>query len=184
MSRLWAERSCAAEGCCSEQEVDNLENAMHFMLTYKRELPILVLTADMILDFHRQVLRGSIHAGKIRDCYVETVYNGEKHIYPSPEHLETHLQSICDAYNKAIFRDVQPTTALVAWLIFNFLSLHPFHDGNGRTARVLAAYCLDGVVVQNWVDAIVTVRKTVDLISFPIWCDTSPLESIFLIMPD
>lgn len=163
MLRWWARRSCLAEGCFSEQEVDNLQEALTLVLSYKMQL--LVITPDMVMEIHRCVLKGDFRAGHLRNVYVGTSYNNEAHLYPPPALVEPRLYSLCDAYNEVILRGATPTVKMVARFVFEFLSLHPFHDGNGRTARVLVAYCLGVFNVDDWVQVIVSARKSVDTTS-------------------
>ena len=48
---------------------------------------------------------------------------------------------------------------IVAWTAYNILSLHPFHDGNGRVMRVVVAFLLLDIqfptVVRNWIEPLV-----------------------------
>ena len=68
----------------------------------------------------------------------------------------------------------------MAWTAYNILSLHPFHDGNGRVVRVVVTFLLLDIqfptVVRNWIEPFVTIRHSVPFHSyFPIECDVSPL---------
>ena len=136
-------------------------------MQYKRKVSPLILTVDMICEFHNHVMHGDFYAGKIREGYVCT----DQHVYPPPFLLDIQLHSICDKFNEKISKT--PTFPLASWLVFNFLCLHPFGDGNGRTARVLLAYLLGPFTVENWVDIIVQMRQSVALPRyFPVECDT------------
>jgi Fic family protein len=87
-----------------------------------------------------------------------TKWEDSEHVYPSPQDVDLLYDTLFDYYNeialnlldakeelpKEYFFD--SIIKLVAWLVFHFLSLHPFVDGNGRTARILAAYVLLTIV--------------------------------------
>ena len=69
---------------------------------------------------------------------------------------------------------------VVAWTAYNILSLHPFHDGSGRTVRVVVAFLLLDIqfatVIKDWIVLVVKIRHSVPFHSyFPIECDVSPL---------
>ena len=67
-----------------------------------------------------------------------------KHIYPPPYLIETQLASICDVANRKIMACKLPKDfiEMAAWTAYNILSLHPFHDDNGRTVCVVVAFLL------------------------------------------
>ena len=69
---------------------------------------------------------------------------------------------------------------MAAWTAYNILSLHPFHDGNGRVVHVVIAFLLLDIqfptVIKDWIVPVVTIRHSVPFHSyFPIECDVSPL---------
>ena len=49
-------------------------------------------------------------------------------------------QSLCSKGN-AVVRENHPV-AVAAWILHSFCLIHPFSDGNGRTARLLASYTM------------------------------------------
>jgi len=81
-----------------------------------------------------------------------TSYKGEVHEYKNPEDMELAVIKIVDEYNE-LFRHCQEDEneerrilnmfKACANFVWQFLdNLHPFSDGNGRTARMLASYIL------------------------------------------
>ena len=125
-------------------EVKNLTRAITLAYQYKNEMKTPLLTVGIIQDFHKKVLKSDQRAGKLRDCHVCTNFNFETHIYPPPYLIETQLASICDVANRKMMTCKLPKDfiEIVVWTAYNILSLHPFHNGNGRTARVIIAFLL------------------------------------------
>ena len=178
----WAELSCREEDCLAASEVENLTKAMALACQYKKEMRTPLLTVGIIQDFHREVLRNDQRAGELRDCHVQTSFNFETHHYPAPHLIETQLASTCDVANRKITNCIIPKDFIktAAWIAYNILSLHPFHDGNGRTVRVVVAFLLLEIqcpaVIKNWVEPIVKIRKSVSPHHyFPIECNVTPL---------
>ena len=141
-----------------------------------------LLTIGIIQDFHKEVLKSDQRAGKLRDCHVCTNFNFETHIYPPPYLIETQLASICDVVNRKVMACKLPKDfiEMAAWIAYNILSLHPFHNGNGRVVHVIVAFLLLDIqfptVVRNWIEPLVTIRHSVPFhLYFPIECDVSPL---------
>ena len=179
----WAKLSCLEENCLTMLEVKNLTRAMSLAYQYKKEMKTPLLTVGIIQDFHKEVLRSDQRAGKLRDCYLCTNFNFETHIYPPPYLIETQLASICDVANRKIMacKLSKDFIEIVAWIAYNILSLHPFHDGNGRVVRVVIAFLLLDIqfptVIKKWIEPLVTIRHSVPFHSyFPIECNVSPLS--------
>ena len=126
-----------------------------------------LLTVDIIQDFHKEVLKSDQHAGKLRDCHVCTNFNFETHIYPPPYLIETQLASIRDVANRKIMTCKLPKDfiEMAAWTTYNIFSLQPFHDGNGRVVRVVAAFLLLDIqfptLIKGWIVPVVKIRHSV-----------------------
>ena len=91
------------------------------------------LDEKAILDIHRTILIGldDINAGFYRNCRVRI--SGSNTILPNP----LKVPELMKDFYKWLFEDIknEPLTAIMAHL--KFVSIHPFTDGNGRTARLL-----------------------------------------------
>ncbi len=65
--------------------------------------------------------------------------DGLIHEYCPPEHVQSEMDRLL-----AMYEDIRvvgyPTEVEAAWLHHRYISIHPFQDGNGRTARLLMAY--------------------------------------------
>lgn len=64
--------------------------------------------------------------------------NGQIHEYPSPENTPILMAELMDEYNK--FKDHPVLKA--TWAHHRLVAIHPFDDGNGRVARLLANFIL------------------------------------------
>lgn len=68
------------------------------------------------------------HAGNI----VGVIFN------PTPPYLvKKEIQELIDWYNWAVISKAKHPLILIANFIFEYLAIHPFQDGNGRTSRLL-----------------------------------------------
>lgn len=57
---------------------------------------------------------------------------------PPPAYITPELiQKLCDAYNNAIEDNSFPSLILAATFMLDFVSIHPFRDGNGRMSRII-----------------------------------------------
>lgn len=94
--------------------------------------PIRLLTA---LQLHEAVFRGiKLDAGQWRRVNVRIA--GVRHVPPRMEKVVPMITEWEEAYTK---RDMlgENVFSLAAWMHFEFESIHPFSDGNGRVGRLL-----------------------------------------------
>lgn len=57
---------------------------------------------------------------------------------PTPPHLvKKEIRELVDWYNWALDNNYKHSLILIANFIFEYLAIHPFQDGNGRTSRLL-----------------------------------------------
>ncbi len=92
------------------------------------------LRPSLILSLHREALGGiSLFAGNYRPSAVEI--SKSKHL-PPPAHLVPELvEQMCDYVNDNWTKKAIHLGAYVMWRL-NWI--HPFADGNGRTARIVS----------------------------------------------
>ena len=94
--------------------------------------PIRLLT---VLQLHEAVFRGiKLDAGQWRRVNVRIA--GVRHVPPRMEKVVPMITEWEEAYAK---RDMlgENVFSLAAWMHFEFESIHPFSDGNGRVGRLL-----------------------------------------------
>lgn len=91
------------------------------------------LDEKAVLDIHRTILIGldDTNAGFYRNCRVRI--SGSNTILPNP----LKVPELMEDFYKWLSENIksEPITAIMAHL--KFVSIHPFTDGNGRTARLL-----------------------------------------------
>lgn len=104
------------------------------------------------------------HSGKI----VGVIFD------PPPPHLvKKEMQELIDWYNWAISTKAKHSLIVIANFIFEYLAIHPFQDGNGRTSRLLTNLLLlqngyaftqvlshERIIEANKVDYYLALNKT------------------------
>ena len=129
-----------------EQEIINYYLAMNFLeeKLQKKEK----LSKKMILDVQAIVekgaskekigLRGPMPPGVLFAVYDSKSANPE-YIPPQYDEVETLLDELINYVNNT---DDHPL--IIAGIVhYQLVTIHPFEDGNGRTARLISAYLLD-----------------------------------------
>lgn len=98
------------------------------------------ITEENILELHRLFYEqvDPENAGKYRDKKV--IITGTEYIPPVPAELTELMKDFCARIleQKAKLHPVE----FAAWLHMTFVNIHPFTDGNGRTARLLTNLAL------------------------------------------
>lgn len=93
---------------------------------------------------------------------------------PTPPHLTPkEIRELCDWYNWATETKFKHPLILAANFLFEYLAIHPFQDGNGRTSRLLTNLMLlregydfakvvshERIVEDNKVDYYLALNKT------------------------
>lgn len=127
-----------------EKEVKNyfslLEKMPSFIKKYKKKI-----TQKLILTCHNETLNKIVEKnlrGRFRDAQNAIYEAGSgKLIYlpPEPKDVTKLIENLCQWINKANIH------AIILAAIFHneFVTIHPFIDGNGRMARFLSLYFLE-----------------------------------------
>ena len=129
-----------------EQEIRNYYLAMEYLdnkLKKKEKLSF-----DLILDVQRKVVYGSSKEkigirGPMPPGFLFAVYDENskepEYIPPAAEDIESLLEELIDYVTKS-----EDHPLLKAAIVhYQLVTIHPFEDGNGRTARLISEYILD-----------------------------------------
>jgi Fic family protein len=107
------------------------------------------ITESILLDIHGMILRGidRTNAGRYRSDRVRI--SGSQHICPNPLKVPDLMQGYFQQY--AIEKNTLHPVVLAAGMHKKLVAIHPFIDGNGRTARLIMNFILlqNGYPVAN-----------------------------------
>jgi fido (protein-threonine AMPylation protein) len=67
--------------------------------------------------------------------------DGTKILYCPPDHVQAEMDNLISIYNDAENKKIHPIIC-ATWFHHAFTTIHPFQDGNGRIARLLASLIL------------------------------------------
>lgn len=137
----------------SEQEVINYNQALENL---NKKLPKgdLSFNLNLILSIHRQVMKklaSGYQVGKLRQepVFVNDPRSG-KTVYWPPDHKD--LPQLMNELVMFIHANKNTVDPLIAAGIFHkqFVVIHPFMDGNGRTARLSTKVLLAGMGLDTF----------------------------------
>jgi len=102
----------------------------------------------LVMELHRRMFATTIpeFAGKLKKKSVDIKGAGYQVTTLAPNRTKAYLDALCKNTNRRL-RDVEFAAEeafllVIAEFILDFLAIHPFQDGNGRTARLLSTYLL------------------------------------------
>ena len=124
------------------QEVLNYLDALNKLNDFATKNPFNIID---FLKIHKIVTKDTLDnpldEGKLRDrrVYVGNIYTGEVIFEPPPvNQVSILVKDFLDWFNSAEIEEID--TVLFAGIThYEIVRIHPFIDGNGRTARVMAA---------------------------------------------
>lgn len=109
-----------------------------------------LINIAFLADLHRLMFSRTkpLHAGRFKDHDNRIEVGGKPVLVMLPhERVSEFLSRLCDRLNSQfqIAENVGRYSKLLAIgeFVLDFLAIHPFADGNGRTARLLSTYLLE-----------------------------------------
>lgn len=126
------DEKAAAEGRNGLRQIDQVIEMVEDYVQKKRKFR---LRLSAVLHLHRIALDGiSLYAGVFRPAGIEI--GGSKH-QPIGAHLVPEsVEEMCDYVNERM--DGATALHLAAYVLWRLNWIHPFTDGNGRTARAVS----------------------------------------------
>ncbi len=108
------------------------------------------INQNTILQLHRDLYKytGYSYGGKFKNSqnYIEETNElGEKKVRftpLSPVETPIAIEELCKNYNEIVNEESCDLLALIPIFILDFVSIHPFNDGNGRMSRLLTLLLL------------------------------------------
>lgn len=153
----------------NEEEIAGYREVLN---TIHENYEYISVRSNVILQLHRDLYsyHPSSNSGKYKnqDNIIEEVDSkGNHHIRFEPTSaFETpaSMQALCKTYNDAIKEDRIDPLILISKFILDFLSIHPFNDGNGRMSRLLTLLLLyqHGYIVGKYISIEMLIENTKD----------------------
>ena len=125
-----------------EREIAGYRYVLDLIHESHDDIPI---TPGVILQLHRDLYRysGDSHAGAWKDSdnvIAERTAQGElvARFVPTPAAMTpVAVEAICEEYRKQMNAATYDPLLVSLVFVFDFVSIHPFNDGNGRMSRLL-----------------------------------------------
>jgi len=104
-----------------------------------------ILSVPLLLEWNKSLLT-KLHpdGGVFRSSDAFTIRQSGRYYYSAPCQCEKELQGLVDDVNATLdsVQDLKDIFRVTAHFCARFLIIHPFPDGNGRTARLAVNYLL------------------------------------------
>lgn len=132
---LYRAMSDASGASSAAKEVVNYRTALWF--GYKQVKAREMLTTNMIVEIQDQIEKNQAGIRKLPGTVLMNERTGET-VYtpPAGEDEIRNLMGNLEKYINEDFDDIDPLIKL-AVIHYQFESIHPFYDGNGRTGRII-----------------------------------------------
>jgi Fic family protein len=129
----------------SEEEIQGYRNALQNIHSGAAGLPI---APDTLQKLHRTIQEGIGDAGqwkRVETDIIETRAGEAPRVRfrtIAAEKTPEAVAELCLLYRHALDQEHVPAVVAIAGLVFDFLCIHPFRDGNGRVSRLLTLLAL------------------------------------------
>lgn len=136
-TRVLLENGITAKGKPFKDHLDviNHQEAIYYLLDIVKDKES--LSERHIKEFNALLLKGTeneIYAGRYRN--VPVTIQGAEHVPPQPYLLQSAMENLI-IKNQQAKNSGQPDINRIAELHADFVKIHPFVDGNGRTGRLI-----------------------------------------------
>ena len=137
-----------------EHELSGLEQAYSYLHNLVNDENSGLLDHEIICEVHERVMQETPRQGYSK-CQRVVEYKGQVHFYCLPEIINVEMTMLLDEFNskwwkiKTKTRNVHSLASLISSFLVRFLRIHPFGDGNGRTARLIAVYILESFGISR-----------------------------------
>ena len=125
-----------------EQEVRNAERAMRYISDELRADPDLPMTEALIARVHELTTEGIGYQHNTPGVYRSQAVSAGTYVPPRTHGEVVRLMAEFAAWLRGAQSRALPPCVRAAAAHFYFVSIHPFGDGNGRTARALESFLL------------------------------------------
>lgn len=151
----------------SEEEIAGYREVLTTIHENYEYIPI---RPNNLLQLHRDLYSygGKEIGGRFKNVdniIAETDSEGNKRIRftPTPAfQTPDAIEMLCTALNEAIDEGTYDDLLLIPMFVLDFLSIHPFNDGNGRMSRLLTLLLLyrSGYIVGKYISIEMLIEKT------------------------
>jgi len=129
----------------SEEEIQGYRRALELIHADAKNLAI---TPELLRRLHATIQEGSGDAGqwkKVSNEIIELREGAAPIVRFRPvgvAETPAAVEELCLLYRHVMNQSLAPPLVAVAALVFDFLCIHPFRDGNGRVSRLLTLLAL------------------------------------------
>ena len=151
----------------NEEEIAGYRDVLN---TIHENYDYINISSSVILQFHRDLYKysGISYGGKFKNSqnYIEeTLEDGTKRIRftpLSPVETPIAIEELCNSYNEIISKEEIDPLLVIPIFILDFVSIHPFNDGNGRMSRLLTLLLLykAGYIVGKYISIEKIIEET------------------------
>lgn len=151
----------------SEEEIAGYREVLATIHENYEYIPI---RPNNLLQLHRDLYSygGKEIGGRFKNIdniIAETDKEGKEHVRftPTPAfQTPDAIEELCRTFNEATDEGKYDSLLLIPMFILDFLSIHPFNDGNGRMSRLLTLLLLyrSGYIVGKYISIEMLIEKT------------------------
>ena len=151
----------------NEEEIAGYRDVLN---TIHENYDYIDIKSNVILQLHRDLYKyaGLSYGGKYKNSqnYIEeTLEDGTKRTRFAPlSPVETPIavEELCNSYNEIINKGEVDPLLIIPIFILDFVSIHPFNDGNGRMSRLLTLLLLykSGYIVGKYISIEKIIEET------------------------